>query len=63
MLVHPSASGRTAEIFEYSDGRVLKLFRAGWSRKANEHEAHVARIVAAGGFAPKTHWNGWRARG
>jgi aminoglycoside phosphotransferase (APT) family kinase protein len=50
MQVHtPLATGRTAEIFAWDDGRVLKLFRPGWSMDVAEHEAEVARIIYAAG--------------
>ena len=46
------AEGRTAEIFEWDEGLVLKLFRAAWSRDEVEYEARVGRVVHAAGFAP-----------
>jgi thiamine kinase len=37
--------GRTAEIYEWGEGRVLKLFVAGWPEAAVELEARVSRAV------------------
>lgn len=41
--------GRTAEIFAWGDGQVLKLYRTGWRREEAEREAVLARTVHAGG--------------
>ena len=50
----PLAEGRTAEIFAWGDGRVLKLFRSDWGMDVAAHEAEVARaIFAAGAPAPR----------
>jgi aminoglycoside phosphotransferase (APT) family kinase protein len=35
--------GRTAEVFVWGEGRVLKLFRADWGRAVAESEASLAR--------------------
>lgn len=45
----PLAAGRTAEVFAWDDGRVLKLFRPGWSVDVASHEAEVARTMYAAG--------------
>ncbi|MHC5034553.1 MAG: phosphotransferase family protein [Planctomycetota bacterium] len=45
------AEGRTAEIYAWGEGRVLKLFRDWFPPDAVEHEARVARAVHAGGMA------------
>src|SRR5688572_11512086 len=48
------AEGRMAEVFEYGDGRVLKLFRAEASQWDIEHEVHNTRVVRESGFdAPR----------
>src|SRR5579859_8191865 len=45
----PLAVGRTAEVFAWGDGQVLKLFRAGWYADAGAHEAEIARVISAAG--------------
>ncbi|HKD77326.1 MAG TPA: phosphotransferase, partial [Ktedonobacterales bacterium] len=35
--------GRTAEVFAWDEGRVLKLFRPAWARDVAESEAELAR--------------------
>lgn len=48
------AEGRTAEIYEWDAGRVIKLFREGRDRQEAEHEAHLTRAVREAGFgAPR----------
>jgi uncharacterized protein (TIGR02172 family) len=48
------AEGRTAEVFAWDDGRVLKLFRDGRGRDAAEYEVQVAQaIYASGAPAPR----------
>lgn len=50
------ANGRTAEIFEYGDGRAVKLFRVGRSPNAIEYEIKVTRIVSEANLAtPKMY--------
>jgi len=44
------AVGRTAELFAWEDGRVLKLFNAGIEAAAAEHEANIGRLVQAAGL-------------
>jgi aminoglycoside phosphotransferase (APT) family kinase protein len=39
------AEGRTAEVFAWEDGRVLKLFREGWGMAVAEHEAALAQVI------------------
>jgi hypothetical protein len=39
------AVGRTAELFAWENGRVLKLFNAGVSGAAADHEADISRVV------------------
>lgn len=41
--------GRTAEIFEWGDGLVVKLFRSFMSEDAADHEAFVTSVAAAAG--------------
>ncbi len=43
--------GRTAEVFAYGDGRILKLLRPGFPEQMVEEEAEVARIVDLAGLA------------
>jgi Ser/Thr protein kinase RdoA (MazF antagonist) len=46
--------GAMADIHAWAPGRVLKLFKAGVSRRFGEHEARMTRAVfAAGGPAPE----------
>lgn len=47
---HPIAHGRTAEIYAYATGMVLKLFRPGWSVQDVRYEARVAAAVGRSGF-------------
>ncbi|MBI2965981.1 MAG: phosphotransferase [Chloroflexi bacterium] len=50
----PMALGRTAEIFDIGNGRVLKLFRSGWGRASAERELSIAReLEEAGVPAPR----------
>lgn len=47
--------GRTAEVFAWSEGRVLKLYYAGWPASAAQSEAHITHQVhASGASAPVT---------
>lgn len=41
----PIATGRTAEIYNWDNGRVLKLFRAWMPASTAAHEARIARAV------------------
>lgn len=43
-------SGRTAEIFEWGDGKIVKLYRPGFPPDEAEFEAQRSRIVAATGL-------------
>lgn len=45
-LGSPVAVGRTAEVFAFGDGRVLKLLLSGFPASIAEHEAEISRIVA-----------------
>jgi uncharacterized protein (TIGR02172 family) len=48
------AEGRIAEVFEYGDGRVVKLFRPDADRWDIDHEVHNTRTVRNTGFdAPR----------
>ena len=47
----PIGQGRTAEIFAWGDGRVLRLFRPGASRTWAVRELRVARAVRQAGIA------------
>lgn len=42
--------GRTAEIFAWGDGQVLKLLRDGFPDQVIEYEARIARIISATGL-------------
>lgn len=48
-LGRPIAVGRTAEIYAWGDGQVLKLFRPGWSAEVARDEAAIARAAHAAG--------------
>jgi len=46
--------GKVAEVFEYGEGRVLKLYRAGQPRRDADREAAILDVVEAGGIeAPR----------
>ena len=45
-LAAPIAAGRTAEVFAYGDGRVLKLLRPGFPARLGEQEARLVELVA-----------------
>lgn len=47
---NPIDYGRTAEIYVWEQGQILKLFYDWVDREAVEHEARVARAVHAGGL-------------
>jgi Ser/Thr protein kinase RdoA (MazF antagonist) len=47
----PIAIGRTAEVFAWGDGRILKLVRPGMPTQLGEIEARAARAVTAAGIA------------
>ena len=49
-LSHPIASGRTAEIFAWEPGTVLKLFRSEFPRDWADYEARIGRSVCALGI-------------
>lgn len=46
----PLALGRTAEIYHWKEGHILKLFREGCPLNAIEHEARVSRLVCQAGL-------------
>ncbi len=46
----PLAAGRTAEIYPWGEGMVLKLFYAWFSPEDVEYEAHIASAVHAAGL-------------
>jgi aminoglycoside phosphotransferase (APT) family kinase protein len=50
-LGRPLAVGRTAEVFAWGDGRVLKLYRPQMPDAIGHAEARAARIVSAAGLA------------
>jgi uncharacterized protein (TIGR02172 family) len=43
--------GRTAEVYSWGEGQILKLYRPDFERTWIEHEARVGRIVAKAGLA------------
>jgi len=46
--------GATADVYDWTPGRVLKLFKAGLPHRISAHEARMTRAVfAAGGLAPE----------
>ncbi len=49
-LRRPMALGRTAEIYAWEEGWVLKLFNADVSPRHVAHEAHIARAVQESGL-------------
>lgn len=42
--------GRTAEVYAWDEGQVVKLFHAGWPQNAIDSEERIARLVYAGGL-------------
>ncbi len=46
--------GRTAEVYAWGDGQILKLYRPEMPREWVAHEARVGRIVAEAGLAAPT---------
>lgn len=53
-LSHPFAVGRTAEVFDWKDGTVLKLYRDWCPSNWVDHEAHIAEVVTQAGL-PAPH--------
>jgi hypothetical protein len=49
------ASGRTAEVFEWADGLVLKLDRPDWNGISAIEASVLATVVDAGVAAPRVH--------
>lgn len=49
-LSEPIARGRTADVFAWHDGYVLKLFHAGFDQESIEREAQISRAVYAAGL-------------
>ena len=50
-LRRPIGAGRTAEVFAWGDGQILKLYRTDVPREWVGREAEVGRIVADAGLA------------
>jgi uncharacterized protein (TIGR02172 family) len=46
----PIASGRTAEIYAWQEGQVLKLFHTWFELENIEHELRLARVIHASGL-------------
>lgn len=49
-LSSPIAEGRTAEVYDWHDGHILKLYHSWCPPHWVEHEARVARVIAAAGI-------------
>ena len=45
------AKGRTAEIYEWEDGQILKLYRKGMANQAVENEYNISKIVQKCGLS------------
>jgi uncharacterized protein (TIGR02172 family) len=45
------AQGRTAEVYEWEDGQILKLYRKGMSSEAVENEYNISKIVQKCGLS------------
>lgn len=50
LLLKPLAYGRTAEIYEWNDREVLKLFHDWFPAEDVEYEARIAKAVSSSGF-------------
>ncbi len=50
ILGTPIAQGRTAEVYAWGEGHVLKLYREAFPGDWVDHEARVARIIVAAGI-------------
>lgn len=49
-------AGRTAEVYAWEQGHVIKLYRSGWKYEVAEHEARQTRIAhESGAPAPAVH--------
>jgi uncharacterized protein (TIGR02172 family) len=48
-LSKPFAVGRTAEVYAWEDGSVLKLYREGFPLEWVDHEAYIGRLVVQAG--------------
>ncbi len=53
-LPPPFAVGRTAEVYAWQDGKVLKLYRDWCPTNWVDHEAHIAEVVTQAGL-PAPH--------
>ena len=62
-LEQPLASGRTAEIYPWNDGRILKLYRSGEPRSAAQRELAINRRVTDAGIAAPQVFEGDAADG
>ncbi len=51
MLGQQLGIGRTAEVFEWRDGEIIKLLRPGFPDGLGEREAAIAKLVIASGLA------------
>ena len=50
ILGEPLARGRTADVYAWGDGWVLKLFQSWMDRPTIEQEARITRLVRASGL-------------
>ena len=56
MSDNPIAAGNTAEIFDVGDGKVLKLFKKGYSQGTVENEYSASRMaVSCGKYVPEIY--------
>lgn len=62
-LDKPLARGRTADVFEWEDGYVLKLFHDWFSLEDIEYELKIARAVHASGVKSPAVWKLVQAHG
>jgi len=46
----PLAVGRTAEVYPWGEGKILKLYLPGWDPRTVRYEARMARAVQASGL-------------
>ncbi len=49
-ISQPIAEGRTAELYPWGEGKVLKLYHTGFPPEGVEHETRAARAIAAAGL-------------
>jgi hypothetical protein len=62
-LGEPIARGRTSEIYDWGDGRVLKLFLSTYPRWWAEDEIRYQRAIAGLGLPTPAFFEAWEAEG